>query len=583
MSFDFCLHVLTHISFRDNSREWGPREDNGEPREPRRPKRKVAVMIGYCGTGYHGMQINPPHKTIEEDLYKAFVEAGAISKDNASDLRKSSFMRAARTDKGVHAAGNVVSLKLIIEDPDVVEKINSHLPDQIRVWGISRTNKAFECRKMCSSRIYEYLIPSYSFLPPKPESALAKSLAEADKQYPGVKRNDPEGIKFWEDVKQELLASGITEEDINRVQKVSEDAEHKQLEQTRQKILESREKAKKELEERLKAKEETPEQPKEGDEEQKTEKAKETSESKEMESEETETKVAEESKEAESQEAEDPKEESENKEEDATDNSNKSELKFSEIVKKIKTVEREARRNYRISKERLDLIRQVLKQYEGVHNFHNFTIQKTFRDPSAQRNMKTLSVSEPKIIENTEWLSIKIHGQSFMMHQIRKMIAMATLIVRCGTPITRIQDAFGNRSFNIPKAPGLGLLLEQPVYDAYNSRLDALGYEPINFEKCKDEVEAFKFKHIYDKIYGEEDREHVFYKFFSFIDSFKGDATFEYLAPGPEDVGSSQISTATKVAVGAAATAGAAAAVSAFVMADDEEDDELPVDGDTEG
>lgn len=532
-------------------------------------------MIGYCGTGYHGMQINPPHKTIEEDLYKGFAAAGAISKDNASDLRKSSFMRAARTDKGVHAAGNVISLKMIIEDPDIVEKINENLPEQIRVWGISRTNKAFECRKMCSSRIYEYLIPSYSFLPPKPESALAKSLAEAEKQYPGVKRDDPEGRKFWEDVKQELLASGITEEDISRVQKVSEEAEHEQLEKTRQRILESRENAKKELEQRSKeSKNETVEKQQEEGEEQKTDKPEEASESKEE---------TVESKESENKEAEEPKEELENKEDEIIKAPSKSGLKFSEIVKKIKAVEHEARRNYRISKDRLELIRKVLKQYEGVHNFHNFTIQKTFKDPSAQRNMKTLTVSDPKIIENTEWLSIKIHGQSFMMHQIRKMIAMATLIVRCGTPITRIQDAFGNKSFNIPKAPGLGLLLEQPVYDAYNSRLDALGYEPISFEKCKDKVEAFKFKHIYDKIYGEEEREHVFYKFFSFIDSFKGDATFEYLAPGPEDVGSSGPSTATKVATGAAATVGAAAAASAFIMDGDEEDDELPVDGDTEG
>lgn len=43
--------------------------------------------------------------------------------------------RAARTDKGVHAAGNLVSLKMIIEDPDIVAKVNSYLPEQIRVWG----------------------------------------------------------------------------------------------------------------------------------------------------------------------------------------------------------------------------------------------------------------------------------------------------------------------------------------------------------------------------------------------------------------------------------------------------------------
>ena len=70
------------------------------------------------------MQINASEKTIEGDLFSAFVAAGAISKANADDPKKSSLVRCARTDKGVHAAGNVISLKLIVEDPDIVRKIN---------------------------------------------------------------------------------------------------------------------------------------------------------------------------------------------------------------------------------------------------------------------------------------------------------------------------------------------------------------------------------------------------------------------------------------------------------------------------
>ena len=138
-------------------------------------------MIGYCGTGYNGMQIqnNPDVKTIEGDLFDAFVKAGAISPENADDLKKNAFMRAARTDKGVHAAGNVISCKLIIEDQDILQRINSHLPDQIRVWGIERTNKSFDCRKMCSSRVYEYLLPTYSLLPPKPKTVLAELVRKA--------------------------------------------------------------------------------------------------------------------------------------------------------------------------------------------------------------------------------------------------------------------------------------------------------------------------------------------------------------------------------------------------------------------
>lgn len=505
------------------------------------------------------MQINPPNKTIEEDLYKAFVEAGAISKDNAGDLKKSGFMRAARTDKGVHAAGNVVSLKLIIEDPDIVEKINSHLPDQIRVWGISRTNKAFECRKMCSSRIYEYLIPSYSFLPPKPESALAERLEAANKKYPGVKRADPEGEKFWSDIKKKLLEEGIVESDIKKAQKIAEDKEQEELQQTQQKILDARAKSQGK-------KEETSE-----------EKANAEKEAEEKAEEEAEEKIEETAEE---------KSEEKSEEDVNTPEEKASKLKFSEMVKKIKIAEHEARRAYRITPERLELIREVLKQYEGVHNFHNFTISKTFKDPSSQRNMKSLTVSEGKIIENTEWLSIKIHGQSFMMHQIRKMIAMTALIVRCGTPVSHLKEAFGRADLNIPKAPGLGLLLEQPVYDAYNLRLGTFGYDPLSFDKWKDEVEAFKFKHIYDKIYSEEEREHVFHKFFSFIDSFRGDSTFGYLAVGPKDVGAEEEKSSNGIAAGVAAgvAAGAAAVVaSKFVMAGDDEDDELPPDADTEG
>jgi hypothetical protein len=49
--------------------------------------------------------------------------------------------RAARTDAGVHAAGNVVSLKMITDVPgidDIVARINEELPPEIRLWGYVR-------------------------------------------------------------------------------------------------------------------------------------------------------------------------------------------------------------------------------------------------------------------------------------------------------------------------------------------------------------------------------------------------------------------------------------------------------------
>lgn len=59
-----------------------------EEKAERKPKRKVACLIGYCGTGFHGMQLNPPNKTIESTLFEAFVKTGAVSADNADDPKK---------------------------------------------------------------------------------------------------------------------------------------------------------------------------------------------------------------------------------------------------------------------------------------------------------------------------------------------------------------------------------------------------------------------------------------------------------------------------------------------------------------
>ena len=126
-------------------------DDSGcdDPTQPRRPKRKVALLMSYCGTNYQGMQMygirslnfindqyrNPGAITIESVLFEALCKAGAVSKDNSNDLKKVKFMRAARTDKGVHAGGQVVSLKMIIDDADIVSNINQHLPNDIRLWG----------------------------------------------------------------------------------------------------------------------------------------------------------------------------------------------------------------------------------------------------------------------------------------------------------------------------------------------------------------------------------------------------------------------------------------------------------------
>ncbi|KAG6866591.1 hypothetical protein C0991_002079 [Blastosporella zonata] len=172
---------------------------SGEPKAPRLPKRQSALLIGFCGSGYSGMQIQPDHaKTIEGVLFQALVRAGAVSQDNADDPVKIGLARAARTDAGVHAAGNLVSLKMIttIPDvPDVVARINEELPPEIRLWGFVRLFPV-----VCDSRKYTYFFPTYLLIPPKPGSGLDRSLQQfAASLSPDTAA--PEGTKaphpFW--------------------------------------------------------------------------------------------------------------------------------------------------------------------------------------------------------------------------------------------------------------------------------------------------------------------------------------------------------------------------------------------------
>jgi tRNA pseudouridine38-40 synthase len=70
------------------------REATSEPEEepktkrPPFPKRKVAILMGYCGTNYQGMQLNPNAKTIELELFNALCKDGLVSSENAVDPKK---------------------------------------------------------------------------------------------------------------------------------------------------------------------------------------------------------------------------------------------------------------------------------------------------------------------------------------------------------------------------------------------------------------------------------------------------------------------------------------------------------------
>ncbi|XP_058387187.1 pseudouridylate synthase 1 homolog isoform X1 [Diceros bicornis minor] len=328
------------------------------------PKRKIVLLMAYSGKGYHGMQRNvgsSQFKTIEDDLVSALVRSGCIPENHGEDMRKMSFQRCARTDKGVSAAGQVVSLKVWLID-DILEKINSHLPSHIRILGLKRVTGGFNSKNKCDARTYFYMLPTFAF-------------AHKDR-----------------DVQDET---------------------------------------------------------------------------------------------------------------------------------------------YRLSAETLQRVNRLLACYKGTHNFHNFTSQKGPREPSAQRYVLHVCCEEPFVREGMEFALIKVKGQSFMTHQIRKMVGLVVAIVKGYAPESALERSWGEAKVDVPKAPGLGLVLERVHFERYNQRFGNDGlHEPLDWAREEAEVAAFKEQHIYPTIVSTERHERSMAQWLSTLPVHDFSAT-AHAAAGP--------------------------------------------------
>ena len=466
-------------------------------------------MIGYAGTGYKGMQVNVHGKTIEGDLFTALVAAGAVSKANADDPKKSALVRCARTDKGVHAAGNVLSMKLIVQDgeEDVVQKINDNLPEQIRVYGIKRTNKSFNAYHVVSSRIYEYLIPTHCFLPPHPRTFLGRMLheiAEEEGDMEGYQKRQDEVADFWQRAEEEYIKPAL--EGIDE---------------------ELREEALRAVFEGYTAKEQAVE-----DTDVKTEAG--LAEVPVLPATETSTAQADVAN-ASTEPSSTPQDECKTEDPSIPP-------KLYEAMRTIRAAIFSAKLAYRIPASRLARVHATLALFGGTHNFHNYTVRKEPRDPSARRHMKSVTAAGAPIERGGgEWLALRVHGQSFMMHQIRKMVGLAALAARGGADPSRLVPASlrAEPRLAVPKAPGVGLLLERPVFDAYNERIRREAKnerEDIGFHRFEATMDAFKHREIYPRVFTQESQL-AFHQLFAALDLFRSPQLRYLSSAGVEAVG----------------------------------------------
>ncbi len=109
------------------------------------------IEISYDGADYHGWQRQPKKKTIQGSLEKAVSK---IAK------REISVIGAGRTDAGVHAMAQVANFlaELNLNEKDLLQALNSHLPGDIRITSVQKVAHDFHARKMAVSKVYRYRI-----------------------------------------------------------------------------------------------------------------------------------------------------------------------------------------------------------------------------------------------------------------------------------------------------------------------------------------------------------------------------------------------------------------------------------------
>lgn len=112
--------------------------------------KKVALKVAYIGTNFHGFQRQPDHRTVEGELIHALKKSGLVD-----DLKKSYFSIAGRTDRGVHALGNVISF--MSEKEVIINQINDHLPEDVQILAKAPVHYGFRPR-YALKRHYRYVL-----------------------------------------------------------------------------------------------------------------------------------------------------------------------------------------------------------------------------------------------------------------------------------------------------------------------------------------------------------------------------------------------------------------------------------------
>jgi tRNA pseudouridine38-40 synthase len=124
----------------------------------------------------------------------------------------------------------------------------------------------------------------------------------------------------------------------------------------------------------------------------------------------------------------------------------------------------------------LEKINSCCSEFVGSHNFHNYSKNLRAKDPQSQRYILRFWVKE----HSKDYLIFHVIGQSFIYHQIRKMVGCIIMVFINQNPPTYIPNTFFRNQICMPLAPARGLYLRALSFDNYNKKKEIP--EPLNIE-----------------------------------------------------------------------------------------------------
>ena len=112
----------------------------------------LRLTLEYDGGGFHGWARQPDQRTVEGVLREAL---DVIYPRGWSDLAV-----AGRTDTGVHATGQVASVRVTAGAPaaNAAEALNTALPPDVSVLAVADAPEGFHARFSATARSYRYVV-----------------------------------------------------------------------------------------------------------------------------------------------------------------------------------------------------------------------------------------------------------------------------------------------------------------------------------------------------------------------------------------------------------------------------------------